>query len=50
MFGFDDSNFGGYAEYKIVNENQMVETIPSNTTLEQAAVALEGAHYALFYI
>ena len=50
VFGFDDSNFGGYAEYKIVNENQMVETIPSNTTQEQAAVALEGAHYALFYI
>jgi NADPH:quinone reductase-like Zn-dependent oxidoreductase len=50
VFGFDDKDFGGYAEYKIINENKMIETVPHNITLEQAAVSLEGAHYALFYI
>lgn len=50
VFGFDDQNFGGYAEYKAVAEDKMIETIPDNITFEQAAVALEGAHYALFYI
>ena len=50
VFGFDDANFGGYAEYKVVHKDAMVATIPRNISLKQAAVALEGAHYALFYI
>jgi NADPH:quinone reductase-like Zn-dependent oxidoreductase len=50
VFGFDDQNFGCYAEYKAIDENKMIEKIPSNISLEQAAVSLEGAHYALFYI
>lgn len=50
VFGFDDQLFGGYAEYKIINEEKMIEKVPKNITLKQAAVALEGAHYALFYI
>lgn len=50
VFGFDDKDFGSYAEYKIIDENKMIETVPDKITLEQAAVSLEGAHYALFYI
>lgn len=50
VFGFDDQDFGGYAEYKVIDENKMIATVPKNVTQEQAAVALEGAHYALFYI
>ena len=50
MFGFDDKNFGCYAEYKAIDENKMIEKVPANITLRQAAVSLEGAHYALFYI
>jgi NADPH:quinone reductase-like Zn-dependent oxidoreductase len=50
VFGFDDQDFGGYAEYKAINQDKMIVKIPDNISLEQAAVALEGAHYALFYI
>ncbi len=50
VFGFDDSRFGGHAEYKTINEDAMIQKVPKNITLQQAAVALEGAHYALFYI
>ena len=50
VFGFDDKNFGCYAEYKAIDENKMIEKVPANITLRQAAVSLEGAHYALFYI
>jgi len=50
VFGFDDQNFGGYAQYKVIDENKMIEKIPDNISFQQAAVALEVAHYALFYI
>lgn len=50
VFGFDDQNFGGHAEYKAIDERKMVTNIPKNVSFEQAAAALEGAHYALFYI
>lgn len=50
VFGFDDQNFGGYADYKVLHQDKMIETIPDNISFEQAAVALEGAHYALFYM
>ncbi len=50
VFGFDDQNFSGYAEYKAIDESKMIETVPGNISLKQAAVSLEGAHYALFYI
>ena len=50
VFGFDDQNFGSYAEYRVIDENKMIGVIPKNISLEQAAIALEGAHYALFYI
>lgn len=49
VFGFDDSNFGGYAEYKVIDEAKAIAKMPGNITLKQAGGALEGAHYALFY-
>lgn len=50
VFGFDDQHFGGHAEYKAIDENNMVVKMPNGVSFEHAAVALEGAHYALFYI
>lgn len=50
VFGFDDTKFGGYAKYKVINEDKMIGLVPKNINLQQAAVSLEGAHYALFYI
>jgi NADPH:quinone reductase-like Zn-dependent oxidoreductase len=50
VFGFDDQKFGGHAEYKAIKENKMIEKVPDNIDLKKAGVALEGAHYAMFYI
>ncbi len=50
VFGFDDQNFGGYAEYKVISVDKAVAKIPHGISLEQAAASTEGAHYALFYI
>lgn len=50
VFGFDDRHFGGHAEYKAIKEEAMVVKVPEGVSMQHAAVALEGAHYALFYI
>lgn len=50
VFGFDDQHFGGHAEYKAIKEDAMVVKVPEGVSMQHAAVALEGAHYALFYI
>jgi NADPH:quinone reductase-like Zn-dependent oxidoreductase len=50
VFGFDDARWGGHAELKTVSERRMVATIPEGLSYEQAAVATEGAHYALGYV
>jgi NADPH:quinone reductase-like Zn-dependent oxidoreductase len=50
VFGFDDSGWGGHAEYKTVSERGMVTTIPEELSYEQAAISTEGAHYALTYV
>ncbi len=47
VFGFDDSTFGGHAEYRTIAENAAVATIPDGLTYEEAAPILEGSHYAL---
>lgn len=47
IFGFDDNNFGGHAEYLALAENSAIATIPSNATFYDAAPITEGAHYAL---
>lgn len=50
VFGFDDGAWGGHAEHKVVSQTRMVDTIPDGVSFEQAAVATEGAHYALGYV
>ena len=50
VFGFDDINWGGHGQYKIINETKSVTKIPENISYEQAAASSEGAHYALSYI
>ena len=46
VFGFDDTGSGSHAQYLTIRENQGIATIPVNTTYEQAAASIEGAHYA----
>lgn len=47
VFGYDDRDWGGHAEYKLISANRMIATIPAGLTYEQAAASTEGAHYAL---
>ena len=47
VFGYDDSRWGGHAEYKVIAHNAAVATVPGGVTDEQAAAGTEGAHYAL---
>jgi len=49
VFGFRDDvfGFGGHAEYSTESEHSMMTTIPDNIDYRQAAVGLEGSHYAL---
>jgi len=47
VFGYNDETFGGHAEYLIVAENKVLETIPGNLGFDEAAPITEGAHYAL---
>jgi NADPH:quinone reductase-like Zn-dependent oxidoreductase len=46
VFGYDDSRFGGHAEYKSIRQEDAVATIPENISFIQAAPICEGAHYA----
>lgn len=46
VFGFDDSNFGGHAEYKVVDPDK-VASIPPGISVLNAAALTEGSHYAL---
>lgn len=47
VFGYNDSKFGGHAEYLTVAENDAITLIPTNLTYVEAAPITEGAHYAL---
>ncbi|MFB2119920.1 NAD(P)-dependent alcohol dehydrogenase [Parapedobacter sp. 2B3] len=47
VFGYDDSRFGGHAEYKVVAENSTLSLIPDCVAYHEAAPITEGAHYAL---
>lgn len=47
VFGYDDSRFGGHAEYKVVAEDGTLSTIPHHLAYHEVAAATEGAHYAL---
>ncbi len=47
VFGFDDSRFGGHAEYAAYRALGAVAKIPDDVSFETAGIATEGAHYAL---
>jgi len=50
VFGFDDGGSGSHAQYTTIVEDKALITIPKNTTYEQAAASIEGAHYAYNFI
>ena len=45
VFGFNDQGSGSHAQYMTISEDKAI-AIPENTTYEQAAASMEGAHYA----
>lgn len=47
VFGFNDTSFGGHAEYLTISESNAIAHIPEGTSFEIAAAITEGAHYAL---
>jgi NADPH:quinone reductase-like Zn-dependent oxidoreductase len=47
VFGYDDFNFGGNAEYKACKANAVLCKTPDNFSDEEAVALTEGAHYAL---
>lgn len=47
VFGFNDSQAGGHAEYLTINENDAIALIPNQLSYLEAAPISEGAHYAL---
>lgn len=49
-FKDDDFGFGCHAQYTTMAADGMMALIPDILTYESAAPAMEGAHYALFYI
>lgn len=47
VFGYDDSRFGGHAEYKSIAATAAVCHAPETLDLYEAAALTEGIHYAL---
>jgi NADPH:quinone reductase-like Zn-dependent oxidoreductase len=47
VFGYNDSTFGGHAEYLTIPETSPVTTIPQGFSFAEAAALTEGGHYAL---
>ncbi len=47
VFGFNDTSFGGHAEYLTIPESNTIAHLPEGTSFEIAAAITEGAHYAL---
>lgn len=47
IFGYNDTHFGGHAEYLIRDEQDAMTLMPQNLDFEEAAALTEGAHYAL---
>lgn len=46
VFGFNDSKFGGHAEYMVIREKDAIAIIPEGMPFEIAAALTEGSHYA----
>ena len=47
VFGYNDTHFGGHAEYLVRDEQDAMTLMPKNLSFEEAAALTEGAHYAL---
>lgn len=47
VFGYNDTKFGGHAQYTVIPENGAIATIPPEMSYNDAAPLTEGAHYAL---
>jgi NADPH:quinone reductase-like Zn-dependent oxidoreductase len=47
VFGYDDTRFGGHAEYLAIGQDAAVATMPDDRDFEVMAPATEGSHYAL---
>lgn len=47
VFGYDDTAFGGHAEYKVFAEHGAMAYIPDGMDYIQAVALTEGSHYAL---
>lgn len=47
VFGFNDVEFGGHAEYLVIKETGAVEQMPAGFDFHNAVALTEGAHYAL---
>lgn len=47
VFGYDDTRFGGHAEYLTIGQDAAVATMPTGWDFETMAPATEGSHYAL---
>ena len=47
VFGFNDTQFGGHAEFMTINAQAAIATMPNNVPYEVAAAITEGGHYAL---
>ncbi len=47
VFGYNDVEFGGHAEYLVIKETAAVEQMPAGFHFHDAAALTEGSHYAL---
>lgn len=47
VFGFDDTNFGCHAEYKVIKASGCVTKMPKGYSYQKATAISEGAQYAL---
>lgn len=50
IFGFNDLGLSAHAEYLVIKETEAIASIPQRLSFTQAAVSLEGAHYAYNYL
>jgi NADPH:quinone reductase-like Zn-dependent oxidoreductase len=47
VFGYDDTRFGGHAEYLAMGQDKAIATMPDGRDFAVMAAATEGSHYAL---
>lgn len=47
VFGYNDKQCGGHAEYVVIDQNAALAHMPVQYPFERAAALAEGAHYAL---